>query len=111
MGQKIVTEFLYNQLNRRGYFTISREIPPQYLYDVMAYLQQKCSKFTGIQKCLKKNSPLLMYACSRDNNELVKVLVNHGCRLYTSHNLNIFHKVYTIYLPVFNILKYIPCTL
>jgi hypothetical protein len=65
----------------------------EYLHDVMSYFQEKCKKCNLIQKSLKKNSPILMYACSRDNFELVRVLVNHGCRLYTSHNLNNLRKV------------------
>ena len=65
----------------------------EYLHDVMSYFQEKCKKYTLIRNSLKKNSPILMYACSRDHFELVRVLVNHGCRLYTSHNLNNLHKV------------------
>ena len=71
----------------------------EYLHDVMSYFQEKCKKCNLIQNSLKKNSPILMYACSRDNFELVRVLVNHGCRLYTSHNLNNLHKVRKISRP------------
>ena len=72
----------------------------EYLHDVMSYFQEKCKKYTLIKNSLKKNSPILMYACSRDHFELVRVLVNHGCRLYTSHNLNNLHKVRKISRPI-----------
>ena len=65
----------------------------EYLDDVLDYIKGNDKKFNKIQESLKKNSLLLVYACNRDNFELVKVLVSYGCHFYTSHNLRILHKV------------------
>ena len=69
----------------------------EFLDDVMGYVNDNGKKFTTIQISLKKNSSLLVYACNRDNFELVKVMVSHGCHFYTSHNLRILHKVRSVY--------------
>lgn len=71
-------------------FKIIQEEKSEILHDILDSYQEE-KKYSDILKGLRINSPILIEACRKDNYELVKAMVKHGCRLYTSHNTEKFH--------------------
>ena len=62
------------------------------LEDLLNHLRTKSKEnvehYNGIIHAHERNSPVLMAACRKDHFDVVKVLVRHGARLYTGHNMD-----------------------
>ena len=53
--------------------------------DILCKLQDEKLNDENYSSILQKNSPILMAACRKDNFEIVRILVDNGCRLTPSY--------------------------
>ena len=53
--------------------------------DILSKLQDEKLNDENYSSILQKNSPILMAACRKDHFEIVRILVDHGCRLTPSY--------------------------